>query len=400
MGLAADLGVLLTKLLKQEGCFWSPLTLSAGAAGKVRKRCRRAHFLRSASPRLILKNLTLLATWPIRLALQIHRYLRLFGEDVRLQHAVPRARQIFEMAYLGLLFGVPACSYYQYRLFLPTHKNRLNTYLYPNESLRLLGFLNDAAGDLAVDDKIEFARRCQASGLSHNPTLVQAVAGRLHILADDWGADGVIAKPATGHQGIGVELFRANPDGSYQHQSTIDLSRSDVLAWLKKASEKGPYLLQRRLINHPDLSHLSSGSLVTVRAISRKGDHGQPTVIAAILQMPCQFRLTNNNGLAAAIDLASGCIGKAYSYRPLHPGVDHHPDTGGKISGTCVPYWNDLVRLVVEAHGRFTQHYSLGWDVALTPEGPVLVETNAGWDVVMPQIAASRGLAEDLCQAH
>jgi hypothetical protein len=36
----------------------------------------------------------------------------------------------------------------------------------------------------------------------------------------------------------------------------------------------------------------------------------------------------------------------------------------------------------------------LGWDIALTPRGPVLLETNLCWEVAMPQIAMQGPLGE------
>jgi hypothetical protein len=50
--------------------------------------------------------------------------------------------------------------------------------------------------------------------------------------------------------------------------------------------------------------------------------------------------------------------------------------------------------LALRAHRVFYDFPSVGWDVAVTPEGPVLIEGNYNWNVVLTQQAGGRAIGE------
>lgn len=51
--------------------------------------------------------------------------------------------------------------------------------------------------------------------------------------------------------------------------------------------------------------------------------------------------------------------------------------------------------LAERAHAEAFGDYALiGWDIAMTPEGPLLIEGNGKPGVLMPQRAARRGLGD------
>jgi hypothetical protein len=44
-----------------------------------------------------------------------------------------------------------------------------------------------------------------------------------------------------------------------------------------------------------------------------------------------------------------------------------------------LPHWEEACRLVLEAAPRFVPTRALGWDIALSPRGPVTFEANTRW---------------------
>ena len=64
----------------------------------------------------------------------------------------------------------------------------------------------------------------------------------------------------------------------------------------------------------------------------------------------------------------------------LRPGIfKAHPDSGETIIGRTLPHWPEVKRIAVAAHEEFKTLPSIGWDIAITEDGPVIVEGNSQW---------------------
>jgi hypothetical protein len=57
-----------------------------------------------------------------------------------------------------------------------------------------------------------------------------------------------------------------------------------------------------------------------------------------------------------------------------------------------LPEWRQVMELALAAHTAFPEFPSIGWDIAITPSGVVLIEANYNWDVVLAQQPACCGL--------
>ncbi len=53
-----------------------------------------------------------------------------------------------------------------------------------------------------------------------------------------------------------------------------------------------------------------------------------------------------------------------------------HPDTEQNFTGRKIPYWEALRELCVTAAKNTPFFRSLGWDIAITSDGPLLIEGN------------------------
>lgn len=54
-----------------------------------------------------------------------------------------------------------------------------------------------------------------------------------------------------------------------------------------------------------------------------------------------------------------------------------HPDTGFVAKGFQVPYWKEVLELTAKAAAVVPQVGYIGWDVAISEDGPVLIEGNS-----------------------
>ena len=60
--------------------------------------------------------------------------------------------------------------------------------------------------------------------------------------------------------------------------------------------------------------------------------------------------------------------------------VSAHPKTKIPFEGVRLPFWAEACHLVRQTAVKFIPIRTIGWDVALTPDGPVIVEGNIWWD--------------------
>ena len=79
--------------------------------------------------------------------------------------------------------------------------------------------------------------------------------------------------------------------------------------------------------------------------------------------------------------------------------ITHHPITKLAIEGFCLPYWPEAMALVERAHRTMPQLLTLGWDVAITDDGPIIIETNCRYDVDIIQVTHQKGFRTELSSA-
>jgi hypothetical protein len=297
-----------------------------------------------------------------------------------------------DLGLLGLGFGLDPKAYYQLQLFRRERRAQLGEYLFSHEVSSLFPALNQFQRDEAVEDKRVFAQRCRQWGLPCVPTVACSIHQQPTGNQAGWPPGDLISKPLIGSQGRGVMHWRERIPGQYGRSAEEDFDRSSLLVELGRLYGNRPWLLQPALVNHPAIADLSPGPLICVRLMTAYVDAHDVQPFAALLKMPVGRQTINNHGIGAAIDLKSGELGLAFPYRPLHPGFSHHPTTHAAILGRTVPDWSDIMKLGIAAHRAFPSTRLLGWDIALSPDGPILLETNAGWDVSLPQIASQRPL--------
>lgn len=241
--------------------------------------------------------------------------------------------------------------------------------------------------DCALADKARFYARCRDAGLPHPETVATVAAGRMAHGADPVGRE-LVAKPADGEGGDGLMILGAFADAD-------DLA-ARLPATVRTA--RGATVIQPRIATHPALCDLALGALPTVRVVTILDEAGAPEVVSATFRFASDPAAQVDNmkagGLISAVDLVGGTLGPACRG---YGGGDHaaHPVTGAAIVGRVLPDWPAVKALAAVAHAEgFADYALIGWDIAMTPQGPLLIEGNGKPGVLMPQRAARRGLGE------
>lgn len=59
-----------------------------------------------------------------------------------------------------------------------------------------------------------------------------------------------------------------------------------------------------------------------------------------------------------------------------------------------MPYWKESLELANCFHEKLSDIHSIGWDIAITKDGPVFIEGNDNWEISLMQ-ACNGGLKRE-----
>ena len=162
-------------------------------------------------------------------------------------------------------------------------------------------------------------------------------------------------------------------------------------------AEEG-YLFQERLEPHGLLARACGPAVGTVRLLTGMSPDG-PELLGAVWKVIGGGNIADNfwraGNMLAAVDPRSGAVTRVASgLGALHTTHEVHPDSGQTLLGLVLPDWQEAHALCLSAATALAGLRLIGWDLALTRRGPVIVEANTLPAFNLHQIATGRGLLE------
>lgn len=150
----------------------------------------------------------------------------------------------------------------------------------------------------------------------------------------------------------------------------------------------------------------------TIRMLTYVDDHGQAHVVASVHKWCTEFSGFVDNWSKGGVTtwIANGMLMSTMEdfspedtrpyygeepvpvRRPRNPNPFRyrvHPETGALIIGTMVPFWAEAESMVLTASRMIAPgiRYA-GWDVIITPTGPIIIEANPWPGVQLIQVHA------------
>lgn len=193
-----------------------------------------------------------------------------------------------------------------------------------------------------------------------------------------------ILKPDSASSGRGIDLF-----------DTRDVKDAVEKIQVRINQYHGRYVLEELIAQSPEMGKFHPSSVNSLRMRSFRFD--DRTII-----LPSNLRLgqgdsfvdnTGKGGISAALDedgtVIAACDEAGTSF-------DVHPDTGEQIHGIKVPRWEEAVDLVKQLAEVLPSVRYVGWDLALTDEGWVMIEGNDKGMFVGIQKTRQKGFRPEL----
>ena len=283
-------------------------------------------------------------------------------------------------------YNISILEYFYFLSHLhPEHEYR-NTYAGTGFMYDQITILNPKAGRDILEDKIIFLKH-YAKFVKHGYVSLKELnenkSSSEKILSNKSGK--IVLKNSFGQCGIGVEVRNSN---EFTHESLI-----------ARLTETGNDFVEEYVVQHDDLMKLSPSGLNTIRIITELNDNGKVDILGCRLRISINSQVDNMaaGNIAAPIDPETGIVNGPGVYSDiLKHDEEIHPVTNVKIVGFQVPFWKETLNTAIEAAKISQTNRSIGWDLAVTNNGPELIEGNHDWCKLVWQLPIKKGMKQVL----
>lgn len=273
-----------------------------------------------------------------------------------------------DAVYCGYRHGASPENYFALRFYELSERQR-ETFLTSGRSRECDRRLNAAVSEAdrrALSCKNEF--NAVFAGLVKRESVYAPDCG-FDVFAAFLGRhDELMLKPARGMMGRGIEKLRTSQLGS--------------AGAFYRSCRENRLLLEEVIAQHPVLSAPNPGSVNSVRINAARSRDGQIVLIGACLKCGGKGACTDNfhsGGVAYPIDMETGRVSGPGRNNSQTRDFIYHPGSGVRMPGLIVPYWREVTDCVRRAMELVPTVGYAGWDIAVTPQGPELIEGNYSW---------------------
>lgn len=206
----------------------------------------------------------------------------------------------------------------------------------------------------------------------------------------------LFGKPIRGGQAKGAVLIRS------VHNGMATLGNGQTVTVAKLADEVAAnvtfgYVFQDAVTQHPEIAAIAGSQTVSTVRVVTVNHSGRPEVLYTCWKLPSQGAMSDNfwqdGSLLSLVDPASGRVLKTrIGSGPATKWIDTHPITGAQLDGITLPCWQSVLDLAVAAHAVVPDNGVLGWDIAITTDGALLIECNENTGHPLYQLASGRGI--------
>lgn len=248
-----------------------------------------------------------------------------------------------------------------------------------------------------VDDKIQTKEYLEKGPVPHPETVCIIhnffeMEASMELLLS---LDTFVVKPSRGRAGGGILLLEKKDAENWNTPSGRTVSREDLLKHFGDilfgvysfGLSGDSVLVEKRVFPHKIFKDIYPGGVADIRFITFKR---KP--VMAMLRIPTDQSDGKANlhqgAIGVPVAIETGVTGSAMIRGKR---VEFHPDSGKRLAGTIIPFWDTITKLAVRASGIIPLGY-LGIDFVIDETlGPLVLELNARPGLQI-QVINNRGL--------
>lgn len=149
------------------------------------------------------------------------------------------------------------------------------------------------------------------------------------------------------------------------------------------------YVIERYIDQHSAYAAYHPNSINGYRFWVAQNADGRVTPLIANLRFGCGGALTDNSAgrVLVDVDITSGILGTAHLLTYTNDTTSVHPDTGIQLTGEHLPMFHEAKQLACDALRIFPETRFAGVDIAMSKDGPVVLELNVQPSFLAPALS-------------
>lgn len=284
---------------------------------------------------------------------------------------------LVDMIWCGIKYGAGYYDYQEFEFYLLSKKER-NTYLTRTKNNQIIKKYNNKEYFYILDNKEIFNQRFKEFIKRDYITLKDNNVKELENFLQKYNQ--VIVKPIDGEGGKGVEkiIYQKNEDIKKLYNTLVDNNET---------------LIEECIVQHKSINKLYPKSVNTLRLFTFF-DGKEAHVINQVFKI-------GNGGVTDNFSSGSMYTFVDENGKIIVPAIDQndnvflkHPITNEPILGYEIPDFTKACEMVCEAAKKIAQIKYIGWDVAISQNGPAIIEGNSfpGVFQIKPSFKKNMGL--------
>lgn len=304
-------------------------------------------------------------------------------------------------------------TYFRLGMFLKeyTDWNRMVSFLPQIAAVRYESQSEYRGYNILLDSKILFNELLSSLGFPVSKTVFRYANkrffvngeeksdGEIDALLRDYPYGGIFAKPSTGSCAQGIFVLSKSETGQLRirrNKQSEDIKTSGGI-YIRSLCVEENFQFEEQLKQDKEWSRFCPDTINTIRVITINPTGEKEIIVGAAARFGRMGGYVDNlaqGGVAVSIDTKTG---ELYEFGMREYDLTkyyEHPDTHRMFAHEKVPYWEQIKDLIHCVSIVMPPLRMIGWDIALTENGPVIVEMNTGTGVYSVQMGPKYGIAE------
>lgn len=294
---------------------------------------------------------------------------------------IPKTKLLFDIISSSLRNNISLLEYFQFGFYNLNRSNR-KTYAGTGYMYEYQLIMNPKRARNILDDKTLFYKNYQKF-IKHKVADIYDYKSNKDLANSiiNNSSGKIVFKIYNGKCGQQVSIKNAN-----------EFIRNDLVNFMLN---NGFDIAEEYIVQHKLLMELSPSAVNTVRIFTQIDASDQVEILGCRLRISINSQVDNMaaGNIAAPIDERTGVLYGPGVYSDItKPEEIVHPVTGVSIIGFKIPFWEETLAMVKEAALSHPENRSIGWDIAITENGPDLIEGNHDWCKLVWQLPVKQGL--------